>query len=218
MPSSWHAIQRHVLAKDAEIGDKNAITCLFWSEDFDDMPKPDLDPADCRIVAELQANGRLSNVELADKIGLSPSPCLRRVKRLEREGYIEGYRAALRRERIGLGFSVFIGVKIDGHTNERALQFEKAVVAMPEVVACHLVSGEADYFLEVVVPDLGDYQRFLVGKLLNLPIVREVRSNIAIQTLKAGAPLPLEHFEMEQAQTPAQAAKHRRPERGGLRR
>ena len=182
------------------------------------MPKPDLDAADCRIVAELQANGRLSNVELADKIGLSPSPCLRRVKRLEREGYIEGYRAALRRERIGLGFSVFIGVKIDGHTNERALQFEKAVVAMPEVVACHLVSGEADYFLEVVVPDLGDYQRFLVGKLLSLPIVREVRSNIAIQTLKAGAPLPLEHFEMEQAQTPAQAAQDRRPERGGLRR
>ena len=218
MPSSWHAIRRHVLAKDAEIGDKNAIMCLFWPKDFVDMPKPDLDPADCRIVAELQANGRLSNVELADKIGLSPSPCLRRVKRLEREGYIEGYRAALRRERIGLGFSVFIGVKIDGHTNERALQFEKAVVAMPEVVACHLVSGEADYFLEVVVPDLGDYQRFLVGKLLNLPIVREVRSNIAIQTLKAGAPLPLEHFEMEQAQTPAQAAKHRQPERGGRRR
>jgi Lrp/AsnC family leucine-responsive transcriptional regulator len=68
------------------------------------------------------------------------------------------------------------------------------------------------------VPDLGDYQRFLVGKLLNLPIVREVRSNIAIQTLKAGAPLPLEHFEMEQAQTPGQAAKHRQPERGGRRR
>jgi Lrp/AsnC family leucine-responsive transcriptional regulator len=218
MPSSWHAIPGHVLAKHAKIGNKNAITCLFWPKDLGDMPKPDLDPADCRIVAELQANGRLSNVELADKIGLSPSPCLRRVKRLEREGYIEGYRAALRRERIGLGFSVFIGVKIDGHANERALQFEQAVVAMPEVVACHLVSGEADYFLEVVVPDLGDYQRFLVGKLLNLPIVREVRSNIAIQTLKAGAPLPLEHFEMEQPQTPAQAAKHGRPERGGLRR
>lgn len=161
------------------------------------MPKTDLDPADRRIVAELQANGRLSNVELADKIGLSPSPCLRRVKRLERDGYIEGYRAALRRDRIGLGFSVFIGVKIDGHTNARALAFEKAVVAMPEVVACHLVSGEADYLLEVVVPDLGDYQRFLVGKLLDLPIVREVRSNIAIQTLKAGAPLPLEHLAID---------------------
>src|ERR1700680_4944572 len=103
------------------------------------MPMPDLDPADCRIVAELQANGRLSNVELADKIGLSPSPGLRRVKRLERDGYIEGYRAALRRDRIGLGFSVFIGVKIDGHANERALQFAPAHVARPEVVRCHLV-------------------------------------------------------------------------------
>ena len=159
------------------------------------MPKSDLDTIDSRIVAALQSNGRLSNVELADKVGLSPSPCLRRVKRLEREGYIEGYRAALRRERVGLGFSVFVGVKIDGHANERALAFEKAVVEMPEVVACHLVSGEADYLLEIVVPDLVDYQRFLVGKLLNLPIVREVRSNIAIQTLKAGAPLPLGHLE-----------------------
>lgn len=159
------------------------------------MPKSDLDPIDCRIVAELQADGRLSNVDLAERVGLSPSPCLRRVKRLEREGYIEGYRAALRRNRVGLGFSVFVGVKIEGHANARALSFEKAVVAMPQVVACHMVSGEADYFLEVVVPDLEDYQRFLVEQLLNLPIVREVRSNIAIQTLKAGAPLPLNHLQ-----------------------
>jgi Lrp/AsnC family transcriptional regulator, leucine-responsive regulatory protein len=159
------------------------------------MPKSGLDAIDSRIVAELQSDGRLSNVELSDKVGLSPSPCLRRVKRLEREGYIEGYRAALRRDRVGLGFSVFVGVKLDGHANERGPAFEQVVVAMPEVIACHLVSGEADYFLEVVVPDLADYQRFLVGKLLNLPIVREVRSNIAIQTLKAGAPLPLEHLE-----------------------
>jgi Lrp/AsnC family leucine-responsive transcriptional regulator len=160
-----------------------------------DMPKSDLDAIDRRIVAALQADGRLSNVELADKVGLSPSPCLRRVRRLEREGYIDGYRAALRRDRVGLGLSVFVGVKIEGHANERAVTFEKAVVAMPEVVACHLVSGDADYILEVVVPDLADYQRFLVGKLLDLPIVREVRSNIAIQTLKAGAPLPLGHLE-----------------------
>jgi Lrp/AsnC family transcriptional regulator, leucine-responsive regulatory protein len=158
------------------------------------MPKQVLDAIDRRIIAELQADARLSNVDLADRVGLSPSPCLRRVKRLEREGYIEGYRAALRRERIGLGFSVFVAVKIDDHANERALKFEKSINAMPEVIACHLVSGDADYFLEVVVPDLEHYRRFLVGKLLNLPIVREVRSNIAIQTLKAGAPLPLSHL------------------------
>jgi Lrp/AsnC family leucine-responsive transcriptional regulator len=116
---------------------------------------------------------------------------------LERDGYIEAYRAVLRRDRVGLGFSAFVGVKIDGHANEQALGFQKAVVAMPEVVACHLVSGEADYFLEIVVPDLDHYRRFLVDKLLELPIVREVRSNIAIETLKAGAPLPLGHLDTQ---------------------
>jgi Lrp/AsnC family transcriptional regulator, leucine-responsive regulatory protein len=159
------------------------------------MPKIELDAIDCRIVSELQANARLSNIELAERIGLSPSPCLRRVKRLEREGYIEGYRASLQRSRVGLGFSVFLAVKINGHANKEASRFERAVIEMPEVIACHLVSGDADYFLEVVVSDLGDYQRFLVGKLLEMPIVREVRSNIAIQTLKAGAPLPLSHLK-----------------------
>jgi Lrp/AsnC family leucine-responsive transcriptional regulator len=96
----------------------------------------------------------------------------------------------LQRERIGLGLTVFLGVKIDGHANERASAFEQAVVAMPDVIACHMVSGESDYLLEVVVADLAHYQRFLVGQLLNMPIVREVRSNFAIQTLKAAAPLP----------------------------
>ncbi|MCW0235427.1 MAG: Lrp/AsnC family transcriptional regulator [Ferrovibrio sp.] len=158
------------------------------------MPKNDLDAIDCRIIAALQADGRLSNIELADRVGLSPSPCLRRVKRLEAEGYIEAYRAVLRRQRVGLGFSVFVGVKIGEHANAHADAFDTAVLAMPEVIACHIVSGPADYMLEVVVPDLEHYQRFLLGKLLNLPIVREVQSNIAIQTLKAGVPLPLDHL------------------------
>jgi Lrp/AsnC family leucine-responsive transcriptional regulator len=169
--------------------------CFFLASDWWIMPEIQLDDIDRRIITELQADGRLSNIELANRIGLSPSPCLRRVKNLERAGYIDGYRAALRRERVGLGFTAFVGVKIDGHANKRAVSFEKAVVEMPEVVACHLVSGGSDYFLEVVVPELADYQRFLVGKLLNLAIVREVQSNIAIQTLKAGAPLPLEHLK-----------------------
>jgi Lrp/AsnC family leucine-responsive transcriptional regulator len=158
------------------------------------MPKSELDAIDCRIIAALQANGRLTNVELAEQVGLSPSPCLRRVKRLEREGYIEAYRAMLGRGRIGLGFTVFVGVKVDGHADERINAFEAAVLALPEVVACHIVSGEADYLIEVVVPDLEHYQRFLLGNLLNLPMVKEVRSNIAIQTLKAAAPLPLDHL------------------------
>jgi Lrp/AsnC family transcriptional regulator, leucine-responsive regulatory protein len=161
------------------------------------MPKIELDAIDGRILAALQADGRLSNLQLADRVGLSASPCLRRVRRLERDGYIEGYRAMLARERIGLGLTVFLGVKIDGHANARAVSFEDAVVAMPEVIACHMVSGESDYLLEVVVADIAHYQRFLVGRLFDMPIVREVRSNFAIQTLKAAAPLPLTRFEIE---------------------
>jgi Lrp/AsnC family leucine-responsive transcriptional regulator len=161
------------------------------------MPKIELDAIDGRILAALQADGRLSNLQLADRVGLSASPCLRRVRRLERDGYIEGYRAMLARERIGLGLTVFLGVKIDGHANARAVSFEDAVVAMPEVIACHMVSGESDYLLEVVVADIAHYQRFLVGRLFDMPIVREVRSNFAIQTMKAAAPLPLTRFEIE---------------------
>jgi Lrp/AsnC family leucine-responsive transcriptional regulator len=158
------------------------------------MLKSLLDAIDCRIIAALQADGRQSNVELAERIGLSPSPCLRRVKRLEQDGFIQAYRAVLPRNRLGLGLTVFIGVKIDGHADARADSLQDAIVAMPEVVACHMVSGEVDYLLEIVVPDLAHYQRFLLDKLLDLPIVKEVRSNIAIQTLKEAAPLPLAHL------------------------
>ena len=158
------------------------------------MPESDLDPIDRRIVAALQADGRLTNLELAERVGLSPSPCLRRVKRLERDGYIAGYRALLERNRLGLGLTVFVGVRIGAHANVEAETFLDTVVAMTEVVACHLVSGEMDYLLEVVVPDLEHYRRFLVGKLLALPIVREVHSSIAIQTHKASGPLPLDHL------------------------
>jgi Lrp/AsnC family leucine-responsive transcriptional regulator len=159
------------------------------------MPNPQLDAIDRRIIAELQADARLTNVELAERVGLSPSPCLRRVKRLAADGCIAGYRAVLQRNRIGLGLTVFLAVKIDRHANDSALDFESVVTAMPEVVACHLVAGEADYLLEVVVPDMERYQQFLVAKLLGAPIVRDVRSSIAIQTLKADAPLPLSHFD-----------------------
>src|SRR5262245_4123028 len=128
------------------------------------MPMPDLDTIDHRIIAARQEDGRLSNVDLAERVGLSPSPCLRRVKRLERDGTIAAYRALPQRSRIGLGLTVFIGVKIDGHGNERAAMLEEAILAMPEVIAAHMVSGEADYLVEVVVPDLEHYQRFPRGQ------------------------------------------------------
>jgi Lrp/AsnC family transcriptional regulator, leucine-responsive regulatory protein len=191
---SWRETAGRVLANCAGIDGDIAISCRSSPAGWETMPKPDLDAIDCRILAALQTDGRLSNVDLADRVGLSPSPCLRRVNRLEREGYIDGYRAVLGRRRIGLGLTVFVGVKMDGHADERADALHEAFVALPEIVACHVVAGEDDFLLEVVVPDLEQYQHFLLGKLLTLPIIKEVRSTIAIQTLKTTAPLPLDHL------------------------
>src|SRR5512133_1027721 len=153
-----------------------------------------LDSVDRRILDVLQVEGRLSNVALAERVHLSPSPCLRRVKALEHDGVIEGYRAVLGREALGLGLTVFVEIKVEGHSDRLAEQIEEAVGRMPEVVACHIVSGAADFLLEVVVPDLRAYGRLLLGSLLKLPAVVDVRSNFAIRTVKAPGPLPLGHL------------------------
>jgi Lrp/AsnC family leucine-responsive transcriptional regulator len=154
-----------------------------------------LDRVDRRLLEILQREGRLSNAALAERVHLSPSPCLRRVKALEEDGVIEGYRAVVGRESVGLGLTVFVEIKVEGHSDRLAEEIEAAVNAMPEVVACHIVSGAADFLLEVVVPDLRAYERLLLGSLLKLPAVVDVRSNFAIRTVKAPAPLPLGHLQ-----------------------
>jgi Lrp/AsnC family leucine-responsive transcriptional regulator len=153
-----------------------------------------LDRVDRRLLEVLQSEGRLSNVALAERVHLSPSPCLRRLKALEQAGVIDGYRAVLDREAIGLGLTVFVEVKVEGHSEEKALAIEEAVAKMPEVVSCHIVSGNADFLLEVVVPDLRAYERLLLGSLLKLPAISDVRSNFAIREVKAASPLPLGHL------------------------
>lgn len=158
------------------------------------MPILSLDAIDMRILSVLQWNGRLSNVDLAVEVGLSPSPCLRRVRLLEEGGYISGYRAMLGRESLGLGLTVFVGIKVERHDDESASALENKIDSMPEVVACHLVSGESDYLLEVVVPDLVSYERFLRNTLLKLPMVRDITSNFAIHRVKSESPLPLTHL------------------------
>ncbi|HEY1383231.1 MAG TPA: Lrp/AsnC family transcriptional regulator [Dongiaceae bacterium] len=150
-----------------------------------------LDALDSKILAALQKDGRLSNVELAERVGLSPSPCLRRVKRLEEEGYIAGYKARIDRRRLGLGMTIFVGVKVDGHRDTNANAFQEAMRKLPEVVACHMVSGESDFLLEVVVADLPAYDAFLFRTLLALPMVRDIRSNFAIRTVKSDGALPV---------------------------
>lgn len=153
-----------------------------------------LDAIDRRILKYLQMEGRLTNAELAARVGLSPTPCLRRVKALEEAGVIAGYRAALDPARLGLGLTVMVGVKVDGHRAGNAAEIQQAFGRMPEVVACHLISGEADFLLEVALPDLGAYEVFLLGKLLKLPMVKDVRSNFVIRTVKGQRALPLDHL------------------------
>jgi Lrp/AsnC family transcriptional regulator, leucine-responsive regulatory protein len=156
--------------------------------------KMSLDRVDRRLLEVLQREGRLSNVALAERVHLSASPCLRRLKALEHDGVIEGYRAVVDREAVGLGLTIFVEVKVEGHSDVLADAIQEAVTAMPEVVSCHIVSGAADFLLEVVVPDLRAYERFLLGTLLKLPSVADVRSNFAIRTVKAPGPLPLGHL------------------------
>ncbi|PWU31912.1 AsnC family transcriptional regulator [Pseudomonas sp. RW407] len=158
------------------------------------MPNHKLDAYDHRILAALQRDGRLSNVQLAEAIGLSPSPCLRRVRLLEEAGVIRRYGADLDRDQVGLGLTVFVGIKVERHHEEQAEAFRQAVIDLPEVISVHLVSGESDFLLQVVVPDLRAYERFLTGTLLKLPGVSDIRSNFAISTLKESAPLPLQHL------------------------
>lgn len=158
------------------------------------MPSLKLDAYDHRILAALQRDGRLSNVQLAEEIGLSPSPCLRRVRLLEEAGVIRGYTAELGRDEVGLGLTVFVGIKVERHRDDQAEAFRQAVMDLPEVISVHLVSGESDFLLQVVVPDLRGYERLLTGTLLKLPGVSDIRSNFAIQTVKAPAPLPLQHL------------------------
>lgn len=155
------------------------------------MPNQPLDTFDYAILAALQADGRLSNVELAEKVGLSPSPCLRRVRQLEVAGYIRGYRAVLNRPALGLGLTVFVGISVEKHSAGNAAALQAALEAMPEVVAAHMVSGEADFLAEIVVPDLAAYERLLTAKLLTLPMVKDVRSNFALRPVKTDGALPL---------------------------
>jgi Lrp/AsnC family leucine-responsive transcriptional regulator len=150
-----------------------------------------MDATDCDILRLLQDDGRLTNAALAERVHLSPSPCLRRLKRLEDDGVITRYRAILDRRRVGLGLTVFVEIKVEGHTDERSTKLQEKLGAMEEVVACHIVSGPADFLLEVVVTDLEHYEQLLLGRLLKIEGVAEVRSNFAIRTVKANGALPL---------------------------
>jgi Lrp/AsnC family leucine-responsive transcriptional regulator len=150
-----------------------------------------MDLVDRQMLQILQRDGRISNAALAEQLHLSPSPCLRRLRALERDGLITGYRAELDREKLGLGLTLFVELKVEGHSERNAAAISEALATTPEVVSAHIVSGSADFLLEVVVTDLRDYERLLFNTLLNLQNVSDVRSNFALRAVKSAGPLPL---------------------------
>lgn len=153
-----------------------------------------LDRIDRRILEELQQNDRISNLELAERVGLSPSPCSRRVKHLEDEGIITAHVALLAPSKLDLKMTAYVQISMDRHTPERFENFESKVQQYPEVVECCLITGQAsDYLLKVIVPDMDYYQEFLLGKLTRIEGVTGVHSSFVMRQVVSKTALPLDH-------------------------
>ncbi|MCL4801385.1 MAG: Lrp/AsnC family transcriptional regulator [Burkholderiales bacterium] len=151
-----------------------------------------LDRTDRRLLDLLQTDGRLSNVELAEKVALSPSPCLRRVRALEEAGVIRQYVALLDPAKVGLDLLAYVSVKLEKRGKMPIDAFTQAVRGWPEVVACYAMTGEMDYLLRVQVADLEHYSRFVMDALLKQPGVLDVRSNFVLERIKDTTALPLD--------------------------
>lgn len=150
-----------------------------------------LDAIDRKILAALQEDGRMTTQQLADRVGLSASPCARRVRLLEEEGIIKGYVAVVDQANIGLPISVFASVKLERQREEELDRFAEAVSRWPEVVDCYLMTGQRDYLLRIVVPDLAAYERFIKDKLTRLKGVASIESSFALGQIKRSNALPL---------------------------
>ena len=154
------------------------------------MPKKNLDATDRKILELLQADGRMSLAELAEKVGLSPSPCLRRVRMLE-DGVISRYVAVLDQRAVGLPVSVFVSIKLEKQRQESLDRFAKAIARWPEVLECYLMTGPRDYWMRVVVPDLEAYERFVKQKLTRLEGIASIESSFALEQVKYTNVLPV---------------------------
>jgi len=154
-----------------------------------------LDRTDLRILAVLQGEGRISNTELAERVSLSPSACLRRLQRLESEQIITGYAAQIDPQSVGLGLQAFVRVQLSKHERAAVESFVERVNGWDEVVACHALTGDMDYLLHVYVADLEDFSRFLLDHLLNASGVADVNSSFVLRTVKRSPSLPLTQLE-----------------------
>lgn len=143
-----------------------------------------MDRIDRSILRELERDGRLTNAELADRVGLTPSPCLRRVRQLEESGVITGYRALLDPERVGAGFVAYVTVTMRYEDHDTILEFERRVAEIPAVIEAHRLFGDPDYLLRIAVADLQDYERLRTEVLLELPGVAQLTSHLAMKEVK----------------------------------
>lgn len=155
-----------------------------------------LDRTDRRILTLIQQDARISNLELADKVGLSPTPCSRRVKRLEESGIIRGHVTLLDQSELGLKLTAIVGINMDRHTPDRFAEFEAQVQQYPEVIECNIVTGQvSDYLLKVVVPDMEYYEEFLLGRLTRIEGVTGVHSSFVLRSVIDKTQLPLEPYK-----------------------
>ncbi|MCB1666346.1 MAG: Lrp/AsnC family transcriptional regulator [Pseudomonadales bacterium] len=155
------------------------------------MPNVTLDKTDLKILHLLQNDARISNTELADRIGLSPSPCLRRVRALEENGVIRRYAGIVDARQVGLPISVFVNVSLRSQERSGLEEFEQQIQGYPEVMECYLMTGSFDYMLRVVVPDLDHYQRFLADKLTRIRSVANIQSSMTLKQVVYKTALPL---------------------------
>lgn len=155
------------------------------------MPRAPLDRIDREILKTLQADARISNVDLAGKVGLSPSPCARRVARLENDGVIARYATVIDQKAVGLPVSVFVNVTLERQVENVLETFQTSVLRRPEVMECYLMTGESDYLLRVVVRDLEAYERFIVEHLTRVPGIATIRSSFALKQVAYRTELPL---------------------------
>ncbi len=150
-----------------------------------------LDKFDWLILNELQRDGRLSNAELAQRVGLSAAPCWRRVRALEQAGYIQGYRAVIDRHKVGLDVLAFVRLDAERNRGDITRELEEAIRKIPEVISCHYISGTGTFELEVVARDLNAFSTFAREVLINLPNVKDLHTSFSLGEVKAGGALPL---------------------------
>ena len=155
------------------------------------MPNAKLDELDRKILEQLQADGRMSNQQLSEEIGLSPSPCLRRLRQLEGDGVIRSYVALVDPEAVGLGVTAFVRIRLDQQDDRHLALFEEAVAEFPEVMECYLMTGEADYQLRVLVGSLGEFEDFLRHRLTRIKGVGQVTTSFALRPVVYKTALPV---------------------------